>query len=226
MNEMSTAELAAIEIKKMLEEEFSPGDKLPGEVKLAESIGCSRSSIREALRILEAGGYVEIIPNRGAFAAENTEGESTTARSWLKINHEMVLELLDVRMGIEPLAARLSAENITEAGLAALAEIMAGFEETVAAHDLDRLARLELDFHRTILSESRNRYLIRIYRPLLEAFMQYSRRSLAITDNIVETLSEHRAIYNAIAARSPEEAQAAMLLHISIAKRRIGNTIR
>ena len=48
---------------------YQRGDKLPSEAKLCEELGASRTSVREALRMLASAGYVEIIPNRGAFAA-------------------------------------------------------------------------------------------------------------------------------------------------------------
>jgi len=88
------------------------------------------------------------------------------------------------------------------------------------------MSRLDLDFHRTILSESHNRYLLEMYQPLLEGFMQYSRRSMAATYTPSNTFAEHLAVYNAIVARSPEEAEAAMRLHICIAMRRMKAAIK
>lgn len=221
-NTTGVAEKVAENIKKMLfSGEIARGTKLPGETALAKKLGVGRSSVREALRLLSASGYVELKPNRGAFALVTSEDELPSARSWLKLNHEKVEELLSVRSCIEPFACELCAKNITEAGLSALKKQLDGFEAALDSEDWELLSKYDLDFHRTILDESHNRYLIEMYRPLLEGFMQYSRRSLEATYSQSNTLSEHKAVYTAILERSPEEARAAMALHITIAKRRV-----
>lgn len=216
------AEYTAGKIKEMLfSGAFKRGDKLPSETKLAVDLGVGRSSVREALRLLDASGYVEIIPNRGAFAAATSEDEMPSPRSWLEINADKVAELLDVRSCIEPFAAELCARNITDEGMKQLKKQLDSFEKALDTRDWTLLAQCDLEFHRIILNESHNRYLIQLYQPLLEGFMQYSQRSFAATYSQGNTHSEHRAIYNAIAVRSPDEARMAMQLHITIAKRRV-----
>jgi GntR family transcriptional repressor for pyruvate dehydrogenase complex len=223
----SVVEQAARMIKEMLfSGDLQYGDKLPGEVKLAASLGIGRSSVREALHLLAASGYVEIIPNRGAFAAAVCEDDLLSPHIWMDVNHEMVADLLSVRGCIEPFAAELCAKNITEDGLEKMKSQMEAFKDAIRLDDKEQLAQLDLDFHRTILIESHNRYLVQIYEPLLEAFMQYSRQSNASTYAKGNTFDEHYAIYNAIAERSPCEANAAMRLHIAIALRRSENLNR
>lgn len=216
------SEKVAEEIKKMLfSGNISKGEKLPGEIILAKNLGVGRSSVREALKLLSASGYVELIPNRGAFAIITSEEELPSPVSWLEVNRGKVDELLSVRSCIEPFASELCAKNITDKGLVTLKRALDGFEEALDSEDWELLSKYDLDFHRTILNESHNRYLIQMYQPLLEGFMQYSPRSLAATYSQSNTLSEHKAVYNAIVERSPEEARAAMMLHITIAKRRV-----
>ena len=199
---------------------YQRGDKLPSEAKLCEELGASRTSVREALRMLASAGYVEIIPNRGAFAAATSEEEIPSPALWLTLNREMVAELLSVRMCIEPFAAELCAKNISDEGIEAMRELLEEYA-AVGPRDADQLARLDLAFHRAVLDGSKNSYLIRMYQPLLEGFMQYSRRSTAAAYTRAKTLAEHTAVLEAIAARSPAEARAAMQLHISIAMRRV-----
>ena len=199
---------------------YQRGDKLPSEAKLCEELGASRTSVREALRMLASAGYVEIIPIRGAFAAATSEEEIPSPAHWQTLNREMVAELLSVRMCIEPFAAELCAKNISDAGIEAMRELLEEYA-AVGPRDADQLARLDLAFHRAVLDGSKNSYLIRMYQPLLEGFMQYSRRSTAAAYTRAKTLAEHTAVLEAIAARSPAEARAAMQLHISIAMRRV-----
>ena len=111
-NKTGTAEKVAENVKAMLfSGEIARGMKLPGETALAKRLGVGRSSVREALRLLSASGYVELKPNRGAFALVTSEDELPSARSWLKLNHEKVEELLSVRSCIEPFACELCAKN-------------------------------------------------------------------------------------------------------------------
>ena len=209
----------------LLSGDFKRGDKLPGEVGLAEKLGVGRSTLREALRQLSASGYIELIPNRGAFAVVTEEGDLPSPHSasatWLLDNKDSVDELLATRFCIEPFAAELCAVNITEEGLAALNETMNSFRRCVEAGKYDGLARLDYSFHRIILEGSGNRFLVEMYRSLLELFMQYSQSSFAATDSKRFTLGEHQFIYDAIAAHSPSEARCAMQMHLSIAKRRM-----
>ncbi len=200
---------------------YHPGDKLPSETKMASDLGIGRSSVREALRLLAASGYVELIPNRGAFAAVTCEEDLPSPQTWLEINRDMVSELLALRMCIEPFAAELCARHITPEALGQLHGLLMSFSESIARGEVERRSLLDYEFHRLILKQSHNRYLASMYEPLLEAFMQYSRRSNIVSPVPQNTLSEHYAVYNAIAAHAPEEARAAMELHLSIAIRRL-----
>ncbi len=215
-------EYAVQKIKELLFfGQFQRGEKLPSETRLAADLCVGRSSVREALRQLSALGYVEIIHNRGAFAAMTAESEIPLPRSWLKIDADQATELLDVISCIEPFSAALCSEHICEDRLHQLKKQLDYFESTLDSRDQTALAQYDLEFHRIILSESKNRYFIQMYQPLLEAFMQYGSRSFAVTYPWKDTLSEHRAVYNAIAIHSPEKARLAMQLHMTITKRRV-----
>jgi len=215
-------ETTAENIKKMiLDGSWNPDDKLPSEMKLAEQFGVGRSTVREALRILAASGYVKIIPNRGAVAGITREEDMPSPRSWLIINSDMISDLLSVLMCIEPYATEMCAKNISEEGKNKLKQLMDDFKSALYIKDWKLLTELDLAFHSTILMESQNMFLFDMYKPLLESFVQYSRRSLAAVYTEISTLSEHMSIYEAIITNSPEEAHAAMLLHLNIAKRRM-----
>lgn len=224
-NKVSAADEAAGKIKELLfSGELEKGQKLPGETALAEKIGVGRSSVREALKQLAASGYIELIANRGAFAAVTDPDELTSpesAVSWLNVNSESVDELLMVRSCIEPLAAELCAKAADENMTKRLNELLEAFETALEQAEYDELPRLDYEFHLTILEYSGNRFLIGMYKQLLSLFMQYSSRSYRATDTKRDTLSEHRTIYNALCAHSPSEARLAMELHISIASRRM-----
>mgnify|MGYP000908877226 CR=1 FL=1 len=220
------ADEVAAQIKSiLLSGELKRGQKLQSEIKLAGRIGAGRSSVREALKLLAASGYIELVPNRGAFAvvtsSEDMPSPKNGAVIWLNVNRESLAELFDVRICIEPFAAGLCARNRSEEALQKLKETLEHFLIALEEGNYDKLAQLDFDFHRIILACSGNRFLIDMYGQLLQLFMQYSRSSYTATDSKRCTYTEHKAIYDAIAARSPEEASLAMHLHIAIAVRRM-----
>ncbi len=225
------ADEVAAQIKSILVSgELQRGQKLQSEVKLAERIGVGRSSVREALKLLAASGYIELVPNRGAFAVvasrEDMPSPKNGAVTWLNVNRESVTELFDVRICIEPYAAGLCARSITTEKLQKLKDNLGYFLAALEEGCYDKLAQLDFDFHRIILAGSGNRFLIDMYGQLLQIFMQYSRSSYTAIESKHCTYAEHKAIYEAIAARSPEEARLAMHLHITIAVRRISEIPR
>ena len=225
-NRISAADEAVNKIKELLfSGRLERGQKLPGETALAEQIGVGRSSVREALKQLAASGYVELVANRGAFAAVTNPDELPSpkdgALSWLNVNRESVDELLMVRGCIEPLAAELCAMRADDNALERLRELTDSFEGALERSEYDSLPRLDYEFHATILEGAGNRFLVGMYRQLLSMFMQYSSSSFRATDSKRDTLMEHRIIYNAIFEHSPTEARLAMELHLGIAARRM-----
>lgn len=224
-NRISAADEAVNKIKELLfSGRLERGQKLPGETALAEQIGVGRSSVREALKQLAASGYVELVANRGAFAAVTNPDELPSpkdgALSWLNVNRDSVDELLMVRGCIEPLAAELCAARADDGTIERLRELTDLFEGALERSEYDSLPRLDYEFHATILEGAGNRFLVGMYRQLLSLFMQYS-SSFRATDSKRDTLMEHRMIYNAIFAHSPTEARLAMELHLGIAARRM-----
>ena len=225
-NRISAADEAVNKIKELLfSGRLERGQKLPGETALAEQIGVGRSSVREALKQLAASGYIELVANRGAFAAVTNPDELPSpkdgALSWLNVNRESVDELLMVRGCIEPLAAELCAARADDGTIERLRELTDSFESALERGEYDNLPRLDYEFHATILEGAGNRFLVGMYRQLLSMFMQYSSSSFRATDSKRDTLMEHRMIYNAIFAHSPTEARLAMELHLGIAARRM-----
>lgn len=205
--------------------ELKRGQKLQGEVCLAARFGVGRSSVREALKHLSAEGYIELIPNRGAFAAIVSEDElpspKDSAINWLNLNRNSVYELFEVRACIEPFAAERCADNIDDEGVQRLKAELVSFQNAISAGDNALEAQLDYQFHKLILEYSRNQFLIGMYEQLLQIFMQYSHSSFRVMTKQSSTLTEHTMICDAIATHSPSEAKCAMQHHIAIAARRL-----
>ena len=158
-------------IKEMIEaEEYKVGEKLPAEAKLCEMLKVSRTSVREALRVLQALGYVENKPGKGAFVAANHKEDSSL---WYDVENPQFTDFMDIRMAMETCAVRIAVKKASEKDIKNLEEIHQSFVEANENKDMVRMIMLDELFHTTIVGITKNQLLININRPLLEAFRVY-----------------------------------------------------
>lgn len=209
--------------EKILAGEYRPGDKLPPEVALTEMLGVGRSTVREAVRTLQAMGYVELKPGRGAFVAEDNLQDR--AENWFTVNENTLGDFRSLRRMVEPESAALAAARRTEADMAELQELMNRFSEESRRYTASgdrgltpQLTRLDQQFHTLLLRLSGNTLLTQLYRQIAPLFRQYSIRVFTITPAATErTYREHRRIADAVLAGDAAGAKEAMQAHLTSA---------
>ncbi len=200
----SVVGLAYDELRAMIVDgRLAPGARV-GQAELADALGISRGSVREALRRLVGDGLVEFEVNRGFFVAD--------------LGLDRVLERLEARLHLEPVLARLAAERRTEEDLAAL---RASIEDertartAAAAHDASRA------FHLAVATATRNAALVRLIDSLWIA--DVGRRLLARRrtqpDWQEADVAEHLQLVAAIEARDGDRAEVLMREHVESAWR-------
>lgn len=224
----TVTEQAIEEIKKyLMSGELKSGDKLATEAELSAMLGVGRSTVREAIRTLQAMGYVELRPGKGAFAKVTSEEEVLSlrdhAKDWFTVNERTLAEFLQVRHLVEPKAAELAAKYIDQAGIADLQKELDRFETAVNRKENSaELASADRQFHILIVRESKNQLLYQFYLQTNELFMQYSTRSFTLLNaTAAKTLQEHKKILSAIKAGDADGARDAMTEHLNIAKDRM-----
>lgn len=192
-------------IANQLREEIIQGWRGPGtplvEMEIAAALNSSRNPVREALRRLEAEGYVESRRDRGAIVARPDPAD--------------INGLLQVRGVLEPLAARLAAEHRTEEQFARLAAIMAEAEEGLGAGNFSQLSALNSEFHLLIAESSANRSAASMISQLLAKVMWTYGPAAAIRGP--HSWKEHANIVAAIEHRDGDMAEALMKDHIGCA---------
>lgn len=109
------------------EEQYQPGKKLPPEMELCQRLGVGRGTVREAFRLLQAKGVVEIKPGRGAFVAENPAERDIGAIDWLVENERELRDSIEIRTALEPMAARRMAERCNTEDIRRLENIHRSF---------------------------------------------------------------------------------------------------
>ncbi|GAA5016330.1 FadR/GntR family transcriptional regulator [Actinopolymorpha pittospori] len=181
---------------------WPPGFKLPTERQLIEQLEVSRSPLREALKMLESAGLIHAHVGRGRFVQGQLSAQASLSlvRTWLQAHRRDLEHLNQIRCAIEPAAVRL----IPRAALPSLVEeLRAGVEEAALAcarGDAIRMSRLDRDFHATICEAASNPPMVAMAVGLIEATMPFGQRVYAIPEAARNSLADHTAITNALAA--------------------------
>jgi DNA-binding FadR family transcriptional regulator len=213
---MAVTDEAILKIKNMIiEGRLRPGDRLPPEKDLSESLGLSRSSLREAVKALEIIRVLDVRRGDGTYVTSLEPGLLLEAMSFVVDLHEdtSVLELFTVRRILEVGAAGLAAANVTPADLERLTALLDRVDENTS---VDGLVAHDLEFHRAITALSGNGYLTGLLDSLTgDTLRARVWRGLTQENVIPRTLDEHRAIIAALAARDAELVRARVAVHIA-----------
>jgi GntR family transcriptional repressor for pyruvate dehydrogenase complex len=213
---MAVTDDAIEAIKQMIVAgELGPGDRLPREADLADRLGLSRSSLREAVKALTLIRVLTVRQGDGTYVTSLDPAMLMDALGFVVDFHrdDSVLQFLDVRRILEPAAAAIAAIAMPREGISALADLL---DELPADPAIEELVANDIEFHGRIAAATGNPLLC----SLLEALSgrtQRARMWRGLTqDTAVErTLDEHRAIQRSLARRDPESARSWATVHIA-----------
>lgn len=197
------------------------GDQLPSERALADQLAVSRTSVREALRILEARGMVEARPGHGLFVrGRRTEEIVSILAAYLVRERESFLELLDVREALERKAAERAAVLATATDLESIKAALVMMQEEV----LEGRMPIESDtsFHRALGAASRNEVLSQTLDTVLGLMSQRRREILSEDYGGILMLHQHVNIFRAVKNRDSAAAAELVSAHL----RELGNVSR
>jgi GntR family transcriptional repressor for pyruvate dehydrogenase complex len=194
------------------------GDQLPSERDLAESLGISRVSVRQALSVLEALGIVEIRHGEGTFITFSNDGFSNLEAFLSRITKESdPLDILEARKLIEVEIAGLASEERTEEDLDSMREILAEMERKIKSGE--QTLAIDLKFHLQIANSTHNPVLVSVMNQIGSLMRQnlwniVKGLSLTAPGRAEKYLEQHLAIYNAIKGKNSIEAKRTMLEHL------------
>jgi GntR family transcriptional repressor for pyruvate dehydrogenase complex len=191
---------------------MKPGDPLPTERELAESYKVGRSSVREALRMLESRGLIKG-SGAGTFAvAEYGNPLSHSLHFLLTLEEASLREIYEVRKIIEVESAGLAAARRTDDDLA---QMSAAIDEMVAGlASQERYITADLQFHLAITAATRNRVALRVMHAVRDLLHRALGSIYHIPGSPARSISQHRQILEAISARDSEGARQRMLAHL------------
>lgn len=204
----------------ILEGVLVPGEKLAAERELAEKLGVSRPSLRAALAILEERGLVRS-GRDGTAVAEFMNPVTLPLARLLGTDERGIGDYFEYRLIVEPQAAALAAQRVTEPDRAELAACIASMKAAFEAGDAEAEAEADVQFHRLVHGASHNLVLAHtmgVFARLLRDGILSSRAQFFRRQPVrVAMLEQHGAILAAILAGDAGEAEAAMRRHVAFA---------
>ena len=190
------------------------GDRLPSESALAEQAGVSRSTVREALRILEQGGLVERASPRIMVVADRSEGPGFRELRRALGQHNVTFHHLhEAMMTLDPELTRFAAMRADKSDLKELNEALVVQEEHLG--HLAEWSRLDVEFHSMLAEISANPALIIAREPISQLLMPALYRFMDTRDMAEHATKYHRRIVEEIEVRDPDTAAAVMRRHIN-----------
>lgn len=192
-----------------------PGDRLPTEKELAETIGVSRNSLREAVKALSVIRVLDVRQGDGTYVTALEPAQLLESLAFVLDLHRDggYVEILEIRRLLEPVAVEQACPHLDEEDFARLESTM---EDLDASSGIEELVEADLAFHRLINDRCPNDYL----STLLESLGGSTARARVwrgLTDDsaVERTLAEHRRILDALRARRPDLARAYSAAHIA-----------
>ncbi|WP_240377127.1 FadR/GntR family transcriptional regulator [Bacillus piscicola] len=222
MTQKRLSDSVADDIMSMIaiEKRFLPGDKLPNENEFSVELNVSRTTLREAIRILVTNGILEIKRGRGTFVKEDIDlsiMESFDTISEAKINAK---DLYEMRLIFEPEAAYYATIRASEAELESILEYGRQIEQKIKRKE-DR-TEVEQKFHQSIVKATHNEFMEKLMPVIYQAIDKGVILSKKKESAIQETVTDHKLIMEFMKSRNPEGAKSAMQIHILHAMQELG----
>ncbi|MFN2451222.1 MAG: FadR/GntR family transcriptional regulator [Candidatus Dormibacteria bacterium] len=190
--------------------ELAPGERFPPERELASRLGVSRASIRQALAVLEAQGFIEVRHGEGIFLRRSAEfGE---ALHKLLERRSRLPEVLEARELLEVRLAELAAQRRTEADLTAMRAGLHRMAGEISAGGLG--VEGDAAFHRAVHQAAKNKILEHVIGGMAEAITESRLESLSEPARPTHSLEAHRRVLEEVEAQRPAAAAEAMRLHL------------
>jgi GntR family transcriptional repressor for pyruvate dehydrogenase complex len=199
---------------------FSPGGALPAERVLAAELRVSRSSVREAIRVLEHAGVLDVRTGSGTFVTDAGVSNAAMLRAHAAlIGDQSPLDVIVARMALEPICAELASQNRRDKDIAVLRESVA--QQAVLVERDEDPTDVDLDFHQSIAAATQNPVLLLLVERLIPIMRQgtwreLKQRTAGRNHTFQLFLQQHESILDAIERSDATAAGERMTEHLSV----------
>ncbi|TQR12726.1 GntR family transcriptional regulator [Psychrobacillus soli] len=185
--------------KMILSQEIKPGEKL-NEKEVAEQLGVSRTPVREALHKLELEGLVEIFPRRYCLVKG--------------VTHECIREIHLIRSQLEPIAASIAVNNLTNEDLERLDNLIKLSVEFASKGNVEKIMEANDEFHQIINRASNLSRIIAILENMHDYVEAFRYSFMSRTDLVKRSIEEHQEILAALQTRDKELVKKIVTKHL------------
>lgn len=196
------------------EDSIQVGDRIPTEKDLCATLGVSRGTVREAVKVLISQGYLEIRPGLGTFVKSKAPIQVDSLSNWFQSNEVELQDITVVRSAMEPVATALAIERCTEAQLDALMKNQSDANAAAARGDSAALALLDEEFHNMIFDIAGNALFIEFNGIITRCLSQFRQNTFKIKSNVDNFIPAHGAIIRAFIARDASLGEKKMRQHL------------
>lgn len=211
-------------VRRFLVADVPPGSKLPPERELAASLGVGRSNLREALKVLDLLGLIEIRQGDGTYLRGEPTKLLPQVIEWgILLGSTAAEELVDARVQLEIGVARLAADRAADEDIDTLATLL---EQMMNAKDDADFADADQRFHLALAVSARNSVLEGMLVNVRSLIHAWILRAASLPGVRADAVEEHAAILEAIRAGDADVAARSMLAHMTSARRSLDLSIR
>lgn len=207
-------------LEMIIKRELVPGERLDSERDIAIQMNCSRTAVREALKMLEKVGVIETFNgvNGGSFIKkENTETIGNSLRLMLQMGEIDQFELVEARKALETIAVQYAVERATKEDIDKLKQNIIELEKNSEDHYFR--IKNNHEFHEMIFLFSRNKILLLCIQALMVAINRTFEKIVQDETAVRELISSHKKIVEAIEKKNVKLAQEEMVKHIKLVER-------
>lgn len=204
-----------LQIRNLIKEgKLKPNDRLPAERDLAKTLGCSRTSLREACRVLESEGLIISKPGGGRFIQKVDQRVPVNVcfNPVDILEKSAVIHFIETREALEPNIAAFASERAEEKDIAKMENALKAMEEELK--NPDEKVDADSNFHLALAEATQNFVFVSLMETNLSMYRPVRKQTLQSADRYEQSLAEHRAILNAVKQKDKQAAVDAMNVHL------------
>lgn len=201
--------------EQIFDEKLKKGDKIESDRVLASKLNVGRSAIREALKVLDVLGMIDIRPGQGTYISSNEANFFIIPLSWsLFLNGNQTENIMTVRNLLEVKGAELAAKCNTEEQLSKLHSISHKIHRAYANQNYKEFLEQDLEFHTCIAECSGNQVIFSLIQTIRNLMKHVSGTGMVDEEQLKQIYEEHQKVYGLIIAQDAKGAAEAMQEHL------------